>query len=453
MLEQFQFPPKTLRTAVQDHDAAETKRSVDALGRLEAGRAVQDLSPVQQTKLFQLLQPQPAADLIGELSEDQAAPILANLSAETAAAIVERLPSDEQADLIGRLSRHSAEQVLSAMTLKAHADARELLQYGKETAGGLMIKEYLSYPEHFTAEEVVSDMRRNRSKYRQYDVQYAYLVTREELLSGVLRLRDLLLADGDELVADKSIRSPLSVAVTESSDGLMSFFDRNRLAGVPVVDAVGKLVGVVRRQDVERAVRERGSRTMLKLAGIIGGEELRSAPWPRRCGQRLIWLGINLCLDMAAVSVIAAYEQTLAAVLALAVFLPIIYDMSGNAGVQAIAVSMRELTLGLIRPQDFWYVVRKELAVGLIGAVVLGLLVATVGYLWKGNGVLGLIVGVALGLNLIVAFCLGGTVPLVLKRLGYDPAMASGPVLTSITDLSGFFLALSLANIALPWLT
>ena len=171
-----------------------------------------------------------------------------------------------------------------------------------------------------------------------------------------------------------------------------------------------------------------------------------------RSRRRLSWLSINILLNIAAASVIAAFEETLAAVIALAVFLPIVSDMSGCSGNQAVAVSMRELTLGVVRPRDLLEVLGKEISVGVVNGIALGLLIALVAIAWKGNPYLGAVVGTALALNTIIAVSIGGSIPLALKGLGLDPALASGPVLTTVTDMCGFLLVLSLAAAAMSQL-
>ena len=168
-----------------------------------------------------------------------------------------------------------------------------------------------------------------------------------------------------------------------------------------------------------------------------------------RSSRRLSWLSVNILLNLMAASVIAFYQDTLSSVIALAVFLPIISDMSGCTGNQAVAVSMRELSLGIIKPGETFRVWFQEIRVGLINGLVLGILLGLAAFLWKGNIYLGLVVGGALAINTLVAVSIGGTVPLILKKLNVDPALASGPILTTITDMIGFFLALSFATIAL----
>ena len=216
-----------------------------------------------------------------------------------------------------------------------------------------------------------------------------------------------------------------------------------------VVNADGVLVGVLGKAAVRAEVADRSDETYRQSQGIVGGEELRSMPVFLRSRRRLSWLSVNIGLNVLAASVIAVYQDTLQAVIALAVFLPIISDMSGCSGSQAVAVSLRELTLGVTRPTDVLRVLVLELRVGLLNGAALGALIGLVAWAWKGDPRLGLVVGVALAINTSVAVCIGGMVPLVLKRLNRDPALASGPILTTVTDMCGFFLVLSLATVVL----
>ena len=356
------------------------------------------------------------------------------------------MASDEQADLLGRMSAQRADEVLRHMDPREAADARRLSQYAPDTAGGLMISEYLAYPHTWTATDVLEDLRAHRQQYARYDVQYAYVVDQQERLVGVLRLRDLVLADPDARLKELMIPDPVCVQADMPVRELREMFHQHAFLGFPVVDAQGRLLGVVRHEDVEEALEQAAQRTFMKFTGILGGEELRRMPLALRSLRRVFLLSTNLMMDLVAAGVIAAFEGTLSQMVALAVFLPIISDMGGNAGFQAVAVSMRELSLGLIRPSDWLRVAWKEIQVGVVNGLVLGTLVGTLAWLWKGHPGLGVIVGVALGLNTVVAVGLGGTVPLALRRLRVDPALASGPVLTTLTDMCGFFLILWMAS-------
>jgi magnesium transporter len=222
---------------------------------------------------------------------------------------------------------------------------------------------------------------------------------------------------------------------------------------LPVVAPSGKLVGVVNQDTVLNVVERESGEDFLKFSGIARGEEFRDMPMLKRVWRRLSWLSINVFLNVIAASVIAIFEDTLRAVIAIVVFLPIISDMSGCSGNQAVAVSIRELALGKIDPRKIRWVIAKEVFVGLLNGLILGVQIGLIAAFWRGIPMLGVVVAMALWLNTILSVIVGGSIPLLLKRFGFDPAMASGPILTTITDMCGFLLVLSLATLFLPYLT
>jgi magnesium transporter len=251
-------------------------------------------------------------------------------------------------------------------------------------------------------------------------------------------------------IGEVMVKEPLSVNVNTPLRDLRDFFMQYNFLGIPVVADDGHLVGIVRSSTVREETNRRTNQLFLKFAGIVGGEEFRSMSLFKRSSRRLSWLSINIILNIIAASVIALYQDTLEKAIVLAVFLPIISDMSGCSGNQAVAVSIRELTLGLVRPRELIRVLSKESAIGMINGIVLGLLLGGAALLWKGNPYLGLVVGVSLAANTLVAVSFGGLVPLILRGMRTDPALASGPLLTTITDMCGFFFVLSFASLMLP---
>jgi magnesium transporter len=449
--------PRPSRDRLQAAVKAKDPKAIDRyLSTVKPADSIYDISHLtddEQSRLLQSLTRDKAAGVIEKLPTAQVVQMLERLSVEDAAAILSEMPNNEQADVISRLDEIDASAVLKAMPEGEALETRRLMAYPPDSAGGLMITEYLAYYVRLTVDDVLDDLRKNAAKYRRYEVQYAYVVSSSGQLVGVLPLRDLLLSSPDDSVAQVMIVDPLKVRDNVTLEELERFFERHPLLGVPVVDEKGIVRGVVRNVDVEQAAEERSNRSFLQFMGIVGGEELRSMPLRIRSMRRLSWLSVNIVLNILAASVIAFHQDTLAAAIALAVFLPIISDMSGCSGNQAVAVSMRELTLGLIRPSEVWRVFGKEVTVGLINGVVLGILLGIVGWLWQGNYVLGAVVAAALAANTLIAVCFGGLIPLVLRGLGQDPALASGPILTTVTDMSGFFLVLTLARAVLPWLT
>lgn len=443
-------PWLALQRSIDEGDLSRLRAFLETLGPDEVVRSVSRLDDGQRARLLAAIEPEAAATVVEQIPDVQAADAIELLEPGVAAAILHELPGADRADLLGDVEEPAAEAILGAMESEEAAATRVLCDYPRDVAGGLMTLEYLAFREDTTVGNVLRDFRINAEKYRDFVVQYVFVVSKRQQLVGVLRLRDLLFARQDALVRDLMTPDPLSLTDMTSLDAVRDFFESNNLYGIPVVDDSGHLVGMLRRAAVGEALAERSDAAFLKTQGIVGGEELRTMPLLHRSGRRLAWLSVNILLNVIAASVIALYQDTLAAVIALVVFLPIISDMSGCSGNQAVAVSMRELSLGLLRPTEMKRVWLKEISVGLINGLGLGLLIAAIAWGWQGNPYLGLVVGLAMMLNTIVAVSIGGTVPLMLRRLGVDPALASGPILTTVTDMCGFFLLLSIAAALLP---
>jgi magnesium transporter len=448
-----QSPLDQLRVLVEQGQPSEIEAFLDALRPGPLMAVLTRLGLDDQRRLLSCLDPEDAAHLVERLPDAQAAEMVERLEPAPAAAIVSELWSAEQADLLGGMTELHKEAILAAMDPEEAQAARELSTYPSDSAGGLMITEHLAYAQSMSVGGVVEDLRQNRDHYAHYEIQYAYVRDSAGKLVGVLRLRDLLIAAPTTLLEDVMIPNPVSVSVSAGLEQLQEFFRRHGFLGAPAVDEEGKVKGVVRRADVQEELAHRADRTYALSQGIVGGEELRTMPLLVRSRRRLSWLGLNIVLNLIAASIIGFYQDTLTQVIALAVFLPIISDMSGCSGNQAVAVSIRELTLGVSGGR--WQVLRvlgQEALLGLINGVALGLLVGAAAYLWKRNLALSGVVAGALALNTLVAVCIGGAIPLLLKRGGFDPALASGPILTTVTDMCGFLLVLSLATAALAYL-
>jgi magnesium transporter len=431
---------------------AEVEVFLDALPASELLHDVLHLTQDEQRKLLALISAERAADIVEELPESHAANLMELMPAAEAAPIVEEMASDDRVDVLAELPEAEAAAILEQLDEEDADEIRRLSSYAADTAGGLMMTEFASYPMATTIREVLGDLTAREGTYEFLTVHYVYVVIKRHRLKGVIRIRDLVFTDWEQPVGAVAVPA-LTVGPETSLTELAEFFDEHDFAAIPVVDERNNILGIVRRRAVLEAVKEKSETDRLKAAGIVNGDELRSMPTLVRSRRRLSWLSVNILLNILAASVIALYEDTLSAVIALAVFLPIVSDMSGCSGNQAVAVSMRELTLGAASPRDVARVWGKELSVGLINGLALGTLLGFAAWLWKGNLVLSLVVALALAINTVVAVSIGGTVPLLLKRFNIDPAVASGPLLTTITDLCGFFLVLSLASMVLPQLT
>ncbi|MEM8815158.1 MAG: magnesium transporter [Pseudomonadota bacterium] len=443
-------PWKLLRNCLDRDDREGAEALLEALPPEQTVRVLFRLSADDQQRLLALVPPENAAELLHDIPDRHAADLIDHLDAEAAAHIVDELPSDDGADLLGSLDRESAEAILGEMDPGAAGEVRELINYPTDVAGGLMELEHFAYPETIYARDFIRDVRERRKEIEQLPARLL-LLDGLGRPTGAVHIEDVLLANPESALGTVS-EAVHTLPVTANLDQLEDYFDEYETPGAPIVDDAGRLLGRVRRQDFQEALADRASSDQLKVQGIVSGEELRAMPVVDRSRRRLSWLSVNIVLNIIAASVIAMFQDTLAAVIALAVFLPIVSDMSGCSGNQAVAVSMRELTLGIVQPRDVLRVWWQEVSVGLLNGAALGTLLAAAAYLWQGSAVLGLVVGVALAVNTVIAVSIGGCVPLLLKHFKVDPAVASGPVLTTVTDMCGFFLVLGLATLSLPYL-
>ena len=446
---QISDPKEKLRSLLEQGATTEIAEYLEDLSSQEVVYAMSHLSRSEQRHLIAMLSPEDAADVFEEIPESQAADLLSEMESSDAAAILHEMESDDQADVLMEIESEDAEEILAQMTPEEAADVRKRTAYEWDTAGGLMITEYLAFPSDHTVSQVMQYFRKHREKFADLDIKYVYVVSRKGILEGILQMQSLLMASPGETLSAIALKDILTVREDASLDDLGDFFDTYDFYAVAVVSEAGQMLGVVLRKNVLAAYAEQVSIEHMESQGIVGGEELRTMPVLLRSRRRLSWLSVNILLNIVAASVIAFHQDTLSSVIALAVFLPIISDMSGCSGNQAVAVSMRELSLGIVRASEVMRVWMQEIAVGMINGLVLGMLIGFAAWLWKGSVYLALVVGGALAINTVVAVSLGGTIPLLLKRFGVDPALASGPILTTVTDMVGFFLALTFASIML----
>lgn len=449
-----ELDPKPLREQVKDAvDARDVETLVGLLEPLPPSAALRQLlllAAEDRDVLLALVPVELAADLIVEAPVEAATDLVERMPTDRAAEVLDKLDSDLQADIIGKLEPEDAHAILTRLHPDDAADVRRLTEYEDDTAGGLMVADAFEFPETATVGAVLQGIVSEDADFERYRGQHPYVVDAKGCPVGVVSLRELLTSNrGKRLSA--IMAPPVTVSVDTSLDELEDLFDKHDFYGFPVVETDGRLVGVVSRTAVHDAALKRSQSESLKRQGVVG-DELRSMPTWLRSRRRLAWLSANIVLNIIAASVISAYEETLAAVIAIAVFLPMVSDMSGCSGNQAVGVTMRELALGIVRPRDAVRVWRKEATVGVVNGIALGILIGLVAWTWKGNPWLGLVIGTALAANTLLAVSIGGVVPLLLKMLGQDPAAASGPLLTTITDMAGFFLVLSLASMMMPLL-
>ena len=289
-------PWETLSELIAGGTKAAIIDFLDLLGASESARAISRLSEEEQHLLFSKLGPEEAADLIEGFTDTQAADIVETMPFEQAAAILDELPSDQLADVLAEMDDSASESILASMEKEGAAEARMLMNYAPDCAGGLMVSEFLAFQAEDTIRDVLKDLQENQEEYNSYNVQY--LVDSDDKLTGVMRMHNLLFYSRETRLGDIMIPSPLSVPDTATLNELKNFFEEHKLFGVPVVDGEQRLVGVVLPSAVEEEFNKQKTKAFLRLSGIIGGEEFRTMPLLARSGRRLSWLSMNIILNI-----------------------------------------------------------------------------------------------------------------------------------------------------------
>jgi magnesium transporter len=385
---------------------------------------------------------------VSELGPERGAALLAGRSAEDIARLVQEIPSDDAAALVDNLPEDLSTEVLELMRKRESGQVESLLDSAEQTAGRIMNPNVFALSEDLTVAEAVSAL---QNAINVEMVFYLYVVDGRRHLVGVTSLRRLLLVAPETPL--KRIMTPdvFSVRVDTDQEEAARLVASYNLLAIPVVDEENKLAGVITVDDVIDVLKDEATEDLYRLAGVSGDERVETPAW-EALGKRLPWLGVNLGTAFLAASVVAAFEDTISQATALAVFMPIVAGMGGNAGTQTLTVIVRGLALGELSWANARKTLFKEAAIGLGNGVALGTVAALVAWVAKGNPVLGLLLGMAMICNMLVASTAGTLVPLGLKAMKVDPALASSVFITTFTDVVGFASFLGLATIFLRYL-
>jgi magnesium transporter len=424
----------------------EVARLLDRMHPADVVQILKTLAPTER-KAFEevLLAHARAGSVLAGLPGLQVAEILAEVSDARIAALVSRQAPDEAADLLGLLPEARVDAILKLLDEKTAANLDRLMTFGKETAGGMMTTRCLALERHTRVSEAIA---RIRGEPEAEMVFYLYVVDDIGRLEGVVSLRQLVLAQPDHEL--RAIMNPKVIRVrTDQARGVVAdIIARYNLLAVPVVDAGNVLAGIVTVDDAIDAIADETTREMYRMAGLHTEDRVTS-PVLHSVRRRLPWMVLNLGTAILASWVVWLFEGSIAQVVALATFMPIVAGMGGNGASQTLTVVIRGIALGELDFGSARRAIFKELAVGVSIGVATGVLMAVVATLWKGKPMLGLVIGLAMIVNLFIAGTMGALVPVVLKRLRLDPALGSGVIVTTFTDCFGFLSFLGLATLLL----
>jgi magnesium transporter len=421
---------------------------LEAAHAADVATALREVPLPEQVQLFRLLAPQHAGDVLSELDDSTRTELVRALDEVEISRIFDRMPSEHVADVVEELPREEAGKLLDLMQEEKSEEVQERLEYDEKTAGRLMSTRFIAVYESATVAEAIEHIRKAASGDNAF---YLYVVDEHEHLVGVVPLHRLLAANA--VTPIRAIRSDSveSVSVGTDQEEVARLARRYNLLQVPVVDGNRRLVGAITADEVIDVIHEEATEDIQRLGGV-GGDETVLDPPRQVFRSRMTWRLINLGTAVLAASVIGLFEASIHAVATLAVFMPIVASMGGIGTTQTATVVVRGLAVGDLTQGVLRRVLMKELWLGLTTGAANGLVIAVIAYLWKGHWLLALILGIAMITNMLVAAVVGTLVPVSLKTFRVDPAIASSVIITTFTDVCGFFSFLGLATLLIKFL-
>ncbi len=432
----------TVRRALAEGDSARLEALLGPLHPADIADLLEQVDSTDRRGILSLGRGLIDGDVLSELDEALREEAIDVLPADALSEAVRELDSDDVVDLVEDLEEEQQAAILRTLGRADRAAVEKALSYPEDSAGRLMQREVVIAPEHWTVGEVIDFMRARDDLPDQF---YHVILTDPRLKpAGYVTLGQILARPRSVRLADIADDSFRTIRVTQPEADVAYAFNQYHLISAPVVDEDDRLVGVITIDDAMAVLDEEHEEDILRLAGV-GGESSLSDSVFETTRQRFPWLLVNLLTAILASFVIAQFEDTIARFVALAVLMPIVASMGGNAGTQSLTVAVRALATRDLTGSNAFRVVRREALVGLLNGVVFAVVMGGVGILWFGNGLLGAVIAAAMVINLVIAGLAGILIPIALDKLGVDPALASGAFVTTVTDVVGFLAFLGLA--------
>ncbi len=389
-----------------------------------------------------------AAETFSELPPDIFRQVADALDSERLAAVLARLEIDDMLALVEELPEERREEIVALLPSERRRDLEKMELYPESSAGRVMNPDFVALDAKMTAEEAIDHVRALGGDAQSESILYLYVVDDDSKLLGVVPIRRLVTAAPSRICGDLMVRNPVSVQVDTDQEEVAAIVARYNLLAVPVVDAMGRMHGLITVDDVIDVIQEEATEDIYNLAGLSEEDRVFS-PIHLSVQKRLPWMVVNLGTAFLAAWIVGLFERTIQEVVLLAVFMPVVAGMAGNGGTQALTVVARGIALGELEFSSGVRAVAKELAVGVTVGAATGLLAALLVFLWGGNPALGWVVFAAMLISLAVAGLVGAAVPLALKAANYDPALGSSVIVTTFTDACGFFSFLGIATLFL----
>ncbi|WP_425462060.1 magnesium transporter [Mesobacillus subterraneus] len=411
-----------------------------------------ELKDDKRAKVYQYLSPEEMAELFENLEADDEdfKDVLAQMNPNYAADMLSNMYADDAVDVLNELDKEQVASYLTIMDEEAAQEIKDLLHYEEYTAGSIMTTEFIAISANQTVRSAMYILKKEAPQAE--TIYYIFVIDEVKRLAGVISLRDLIVADDETMIGEIMNDRVVSVSVGEDQEEVARMMRDYNFLALPVVDFQNHLLGIITVDDIIDVMEEEASDDYSKLAGIADLDSVDRNPIAA-AKKRLPWLIILLFLGMFTASLIGRFEDTLNKVAILAVFIPLIAGMAGNTGTQALAVAVRGIATGDLEKESKWNIILREAGTGLITGFICGVLVTLVVFFWQGDLFLGSLVGISIFITLIIATLAGSLVPLLMHRLKIDPAVASGPFITTINDIISILIYFGIATAFMSYLT
>ena len=442
---QFQKDPiLALSQAIDSGSLYQIRQMIKTLPTAGIAHLIESSPPKTRSVLWQLIDKDSEGEVIQYLNEDLQNDILRELNAEQVAELTEGLETDDLADILQQLPQQVTSQVLQAMGQQDRHRVETVLSYDEDTAGGLMNTDTITVRRSHTVELVLRYLRRHESIPEMTD--NILVVNRDDELLGILPLREVLVSDPNTLVREVMREDIEAIPVDMEATQIAQLFEQHDWVSAPVVDNNEKLLGRITIDDVVDVIRDSAEHSLMSMAGL-DEEDDTFAPIIKTAKRRALWLGVNLMTAVLASIVIYLFQDTIEQVVYLAVLMPIVANMGGVAGTQTLTLVIRSLALGHITPSNIRWLLTRELGVAVLNGALWAFVISLIAFMWYRDLLLSYIIASAMLINLVTAALAGAYLPLFLKRIKIDPALAGSVALTTVTDSIGFFAFLGLAQI------
>jgi magnesium transporter len=432
-----------IKQALEEDDEA-LKAFISEYHPSEIAILFESISQESRERIISILPAELASEVISEMdSEFHPEKLLENLLPERRSEIVEELDYDDATDIISQLPEEQQQEILEELDEEDASNIRSLLKYEKDTAGGLMNTQVIKINEHLIKKEALEEIIQQSEEMEEFYT--INVINDQNILLGIVSLKDIIKARNNVRIKELIISDFVYVKAETDQEEVSKLISQYNLTSIPVVDDNMQLLGRITFDDVIDVMEEENTEDILKISGVSEDEEL-AGNWKEAVKSRLPWLILNLGTAFLAASIIRYFDATIASMGVLAGYMVIIAGMGGNAATQALAVTVRRISLNDLTDNQAYRTVLKEFTVGLINGATIGLIVLLFALFYDQDPMLGLIIFIAMTGNLIIAGISGSAIPLVLKRIGVDPAIASSIIITTFTDVFGFLLLLGLAS-------